>query len=82
MPNTLENKVAIVTGSGQGIGKAIARVFAGHGAKVLVATRTGKHGQTTVDEIKRIDYTSVTVTIGRSLDSRDKSPKFDSSTHG
>lgn len=33
----LENKVAIVTGAGQGIGEAIARRFASEGARVLVA---------------------------------------------
>ena len=33
----LENKVAIVTGAGQGIGAAIARRFASEGARVLVA---------------------------------------------
>jgi 2-hydroxycyclohexanecarboxyl-CoA dehydrogenase len=33
---TLENKVAIVTGAGQGIGKAIAEKLASHGATVVV----------------------------------------------
>jgi len=33
----LENKVAIVTGAGQGIGEAYARRFAREGAKVVVA---------------------------------------------
>ncbi|HJP52236.1 MAG TPA: SDR family oxidoreductase [Pseudomonadales bacterium] len=51
MPDTLKDKVAIVTGSGQGIGKAIAKVFAAHGASLVVATRTEKYGRETVDEI-------------------------------
>lgn len=33
----LENKVAIVTGAGAGLGMAIAKLFAEHGAKVLAA---------------------------------------------
>ena len=48
----LTNKIAIVTGSGQGIGAGIARVFAAAGAKVMVVNRTPENGQRTVDEIR------------------------------
>ena len=48
----LSEKIAIVTGSGQGIGAGIARVFAAAGAQVMVVNRTPENGQRTVDEIR------------------------------
>lgn len=49
----LENKVAIVTGGGSGIGQAIAILFAKEGAKVVVAGRRLEALQSTVAEIEK-----------------------------
>ncbi|MBK9097472.1 MAG: SDR family oxidoreductase [bacterium] len=51
---SLENKVAIVTGAGSGIGKASALLFAKEGAKVIVSDISEANGIKAVDEIKKV----------------------------
>ena len=47
----LEDKVAIVTGGGGGIGRGISLAFAGYGARVVVAERDSERANDTVSEI-------------------------------
>jgi NAD(P)-dependent dehydrogenase (short-subunit alcohol dehydrogenase family) len=48
---TLENKVAIVTGAGSGIGEATAYLLASEGAKVIISDINEEYGQAVVDFI-------------------------------
>ncbi len=48
---SLKGKIAIVTGSARGIGKAIAAALVQHGAKVVVSDILAKEGETTVAEL-------------------------------
>jgi NAD(P)-dependent dehydrogenase (short-subunit alcohol dehydrogenase family) len=47
----LKDKVAIVTGSGAGIGRSIAEIFSKEGARVAAASRRAENGQPVVDAI-------------------------------
>lgn len=47
----LEGKVAVITGAGTGIGRATAKLFAGEGAKVVVAELNAEAGEQTAQLI-------------------------------
>ncbi|MBM3238584.1 SDR family oxidoreductase [Candidatus Poribacteria bacterium] len=48
----LDDRVAIITGSSRGLGKAMASALAGAGAKVVITSRHLNEAQATADEIK------------------------------
>ena len=75
----LQEKVAIVTGAGSGIGKAIARSLAGEGAKLVIVGRTVEKLQNTAEDIRSLGGTAVALPA----DITDGSPATDStsSTH-
>ena len=52
MPEVLKDKVAIITGSSRGFGKAFALRFAEEGARLLLTTTSLERAQGTVDEVK------------------------------
>jgi len=55
----LQNKTAIITGAGNGIGRQTALTFTKEGAKVVVADINKKAGNTTVEDILREDGTAM-----------------------
>jgi len=57
----LKDKVAIVTGAGSGIGKAIAREFAREGAKVVIAELKEEKAQLAAEEIRKAGGTALAI---------------------
>src|SRR5216684_2822322 len=57
----LKGQVAIITGAGRNIGKAMAKLFASEGAKIAVAEMHEGRGQSVVDEINNSDQEAMLV---------------------
>jgi 3-oxoacyl-[acyl-carrier protein] reductase len=60
MEKMLKDRVAIITGSGRGIGRATAMLFASEGAKVVVSDIDAQPAEETVKEIKNAGGEAVT----------------------
>ena len=58
MSASLKGKSVIVTGGSKGIGKGIAKVFAGFGAKVLIAARQLNEAEATAQELTKAGGTA------------------------
>jgi 3-oxoacyl-[acyl-carrier protein] reductase len=58
LAESIKGKSVIVTGASKGIGKGIARVFARHGAKVLVVGRDLKSAEATAKEFEQAGGTA------------------------
>ncbi len=59
----LQNRVAIVTGAGSGIGQAIATRFAQEGAQIVVADRAADRAEQTAQQIEAAGGQALAVTV-------------------
>ena len=64
----LKDKVALITGGGRGIGKAVALDYAREGAKIAICSRTGAEIETAAKEIKALGTECLAVECDVSLE--------------
>jgi 3-oxoacyl-[acyl-carrier protein] reductase len=59
--DVLKGRVAVITGSGRGIGRAVARRFASAGADVVLAARTKSDIESAAQEVRELGQRAVAV---------------------
>jgi len=64
----LKDKVALITGGGRGIGKAVALDYAREGARIAICSRTGAEIETAAKEIKALGTECLAVECDVSLE--------------
>ena len=72
MEALLANRVAIITGAASGIGRASARLFARHGASVVLADLNAEDGEATANDIRDTGASAIFVRtdVGKMADIR------------
>ena len=66
--NALEGKIAIVTGAGRGIGRAVALALAESGCRIVLAARTGEQLAAVQEEIRCLGAEAISISTDLARD--------------
>src|ERR1700759_2106491 len=77
----LSGKVAVITGSSRGIGRAVAERLAEHGAKVVISSRKAEACQAVADEINNARGAGTAISLPANISSKDELINLVARTH-